>query len=314
MWQRFSERARRVVFQSQDEAQRVGDLHVDTEHLLLGIVCIPECTAAQIITSIAPSLSQVRDETEKLLAHGGSKPRSEMTLTPGAKRVIDLAYGEARNFKSDYIGTEHLLLGLILEESGLAARVLSRLGVNDRGVREEILARLGPGATYSSIDQKGNAAWGQREISTGGTWRKFSSASRQAIFESVAESLRQGISLVYPEHLLLGVIASPENHASLVLAALGIPRESLQSAVRKRLVDGYTNEAGESKLSISSKSVIDRAMEQARTMNSSYVGTHHLLLAIADEEKSFVAETLRDLGFVTERGRGVAFSIPSDEE
>jgi hypothetical protein len=117
MWQRFTERARRVVFFAQEEATRFGRNKVDTGHLLLGLVRENDNVAARILERrLGISLSSIRQETEKQLTRGDAVPGQDMQLTPRAKRMIDLAYEEARNLSNNYIGTEHLLLGLILEE------------------------------------------------------------------------------------------------------------------------------------------------------------------------------------------------------
>ena len=137
MWQRFTERARKVVFYAQEEAQKFGEGYVSTEHLLLGLVRESDSVAARVLERLGVSLSRIRAEVEKQLPRGDARPSQDMSLTPRAKRVIDLAYDEARNLNNNYIGTEHLLLGLIREGDGLAGRVLAKLGVElDRGRRE----------------------------------------------------------------------------------------------------------------------------------------------------------------------------------
>lgn len=139
MWQRFTERARKVVFYAQEEAQKFGEGYVSTEHLLLGLVREPDSVAARVLEKIGISLSRIRSEVERQLPRGDHKPVQEMTLTPRAKRVIDLAYDEARTLNNNYIGTEHLLLGLIREGDGLAGRVLSKLGVELDKARQEVM-------------------------------------------------------------------------------------------------------------------------------------------------------------------------------
>ena len=119
MWQRFTERARKVVFYAQEEAQKFGEGYVSTEHLLLGLVRESDSVAARVLDKLGVSLNRVRAEVEKQLPRGDARPNQDMTLTPRAKRVIDLAYDEARNLNNNYIGTEHLLLGLIREGDGL---------------------------------------------------------------------------------------------------------------------------------------------------------------------------------------------------
>jgi len=140
MWQRFTERARKVVFYAQEEAQKFGEGYVSTEHLLLGLVRETDSVAARVLDRLGVSLSRIRSEVEKQLPRGEARQSQDMTLTPRAKRVIDLAYDEARNLNNNYIGTEHLLLGLIREGDGLAGRVLAKLGVELERARREVMA------------------------------------------------------------------------------------------------------------------------------------------------------------------------------
>jgi ATP-dependent Clp protease ATP-binding subunit ClpC len=140
MWQRFTERARKVVFYAQEEAQKFGEGYVSTEHLLLGLVRESDSVAARVLDKLGVSLSRIRSEIEKSLPRGDARPNTDMSLTPRAKRVIDLAYDEARNLNNNYIGTEHLLLGLIREGDGLAGRVLAKLGVELERARREVMS------------------------------------------------------------------------------------------------------------------------------------------------------------------------------
>ncbi|MGQ9456245.1 MAG: ATP-dependent Clp protease ATP-binding subunit [Armatimonadota bacterium] len=140
MWQRFTERARRVVFFAQEEAGRLGESYVGTEHLLLGLVRETDSVAARILDRMGISLGRIRSEIERQVTRGEGRLGQDMQLTPRAKRVIDLAYDEARNLNNNYIGTEHLLLGLIREGEGLAGRVLQKLGVDLERTRREVMA------------------------------------------------------------------------------------------------------------------------------------------------------------------------------
>lgn len=139
MWQRFTERARKVIFYAQEEAQRLGESQVSTEHLLLGLVRESDSVAARILDRLGVSLQRIRNEIERYATRGEARPSQEMALTSRAKRVIDLAYDEARQLNNNYIGTEHLLLGLIREGEGLAARVLHKLGVDLERARREVM-------------------------------------------------------------------------------------------------------------------------------------------------------------------------------
>lgn len=139
MWQRFTERARKVVFFAQEESQRFGDGYVSTEHLLLGLCRELGSTATEVIAALGVSLTEIRAEIESHLPRSESRSGQDMTLTPRAKRVIDLAYEEARNLGNNFIGTEHLLLGLIREADGMAGRVLTKLGVVLEQARRQVI-------------------------------------------------------------------------------------------------------------------------------------------------------------------------------
>ena len=138
MWQRFTERARRVVFFAREEADRLGETYVSTEHLLLGMVRENDSVAARILDRMGISLVRIRSEIERQVARGDGQMGQDMQLTPRAKRIIDLAYDESRQLNNNYIGTEHLLLGMIREAEGLAGRVLIKLGADLSKARKEV--------------------------------------------------------------------------------------------------------------------------------------------------------------------------------
>src|SRR3954453_12233696 len=140
MWQRFTERARRVVFFAQEEAARLGENYVGTEHLLLGLTRESDSVAGRLLTDMGIALMDLRADIERQVTRGHGNLGQDMQLTPRAKRVIDLAYEEARQLNNNYVGTEHLLLGLIRETDGLAARVLVKLGADLERTRREVYA------------------------------------------------------------------------------------------------------------------------------------------------------------------------------
>jgi ATP-dependent Clp protease ATP-binding subunit ClpC len=137
-FEKFSERARRVLTLAQEEAQRFNHANIGPEHILLGIVGESDGVAAKVLVNMGVSLNKVRSAVEFIIGHGEATTRGEVGLSPGAKRVIELAIDEARYIGHNYIGTEHLLLGLLREGEGIAARVLDSLGVTLEKVRAEI--------------------------------------------------------------------------------------------------------------------------------------------------------------------------------
>ena len=136
MWQRFTERARKAIFLAQEEAGKHGDSFVSTEHLLLGLARESDSTAARVLGCMNVGLDAIKTEIESQITRGDGHFGQDMQLTPRAKRVIDLAYDEARQLGNNFIGTEHILLGLIREADGLAGRVLAKLGADAERARE----------------------------------------------------------------------------------------------------------------------------------------------------------------------------------
>ena len=126
---RFTERARKVLSLAQEEAQRFQHNYIGTEHLLLGLVREGEGVAAKVLAQMGVSLEKVRNSVEFIIGRGDRIVLGEIGLTPRAKKVIELAVDEARRLNHHYIGTEHILLGLVREGEGIAAGVLTSLGV-----------------------------------------------------------------------------------------------------------------------------------------------------------------------------------------
>ncbi|MCH7812317.1 MAG: ATP-dependent Clp protease ATP-binding subunit, partial [Chloroflexi bacterium] len=134
---KFTERARRVLTLAQEEAQRFNHNYIGTEHLLLGLVREGDGVAAKVLANLGVELSKVRSAVEFIIGRGDRAITGDIGLTPRAKKVIELAVDEARRLNHHYIGTEHLLLGLVREGEGIAASVLESLGVNLERVRAE---------------------------------------------------------------------------------------------------------------------------------------------------------------------------------
>ncbi|MDK2784489.1 MAG: ATP-dependent Clp protease ATP-binding subunit ClpC [Bacillota bacterium] len=155
MFARFTQRAQQVIILAQEEARRLNYPYVGTEHLLLGLIREGTGVAAQALASLGIELERVRAEVEKIIGPGTGAPTGpQVDLTPRAKRVIELALDEARRMGVDYIGTEHLLLGLIREGEGVAARVLESLGADLEKVRSQVLQLLGAAQPQDAKRQK----------------------------------------------------------------------------------------------------------------------------------------------------------------
>ncbi|TLM99260.1 ATP-dependent Clp protease ATP-binding subunit ClpC, partial [bacterium] len=160
MFGRFTERAQKVLVLAQEEARRAHFDYVGTEHLLLGLIREGGGIAARVLQGMGIEMQQVRDEVEKIMGKGNFNGYGEIGFTPRSKKVLELSFDEARHLGHNYIGTEHLLLGLIREGEGVAARVLENLGANLEKVREGIIEMLSganpPAGAPKGENQSGN--------------------------------------------------------------------------------------------------------------------------------------------------------------
>jgi ATP-dependent Clp protease ATP-binding subunit ClpA len=139
MFERFTDRARRVVVLAQEEARMLNHNYLGTEHILLGLVHEGQGVAARALESLGISLEAVRQQVEEIIGQGQEAPSGHIPFTPRAKKVLELSWREAKQLGCNYIGTEHILLGLIREGEGVAAKVLVKLGADLNRVRQQVI-------------------------------------------------------------------------------------------------------------------------------------------------------------------------------
>lgn len=157
MFGRFTERAQKVLALSQEEAIRLGHNNIGTEHILLGLIREGEGIAAKALRELGLEVKKIQVEVEKLIGKG-NQPMKSIHYTPRAKKVVELSQDEARKLGHPYVGTEHILLGLIREGEGVAARVLHNLDVSLNKARQQVLQLLGSNESQSSQQGRGQAA------------------------------------------------------------------------------------------------------------------------------------------------------------
>ena len=167
MFERFTDRARRVVVLAQEEARMLNHNYIGTEHILLGLIHEGEGVAAKALESLGISLEAVRQQVEEIIGQGQQAPSGHIPFTPRAKKVLELSLREALQLGHNYIGTEHILLGLIREGEGVAAQVLVKLGADLNRVRQQVIQLLsgyqgkepatagGPAGESGSVDLVG---------------------------------------------------------------------------------------------------------------------------------------------------------------
>jgi ATP-dependent Clp protease ATP-binding subunit ClpC len=165
VFERFTDRARRVIILAREEALRLDHNYIGTEHILLGLLREGEGVAARALESLGVSLLDVRNQVEEIIGRGTIVPSDHIPFTPRAKKVLELSFRESRLLKDEHIGTEHILLGLVREGEGVAAQILVHLGADLPRVRQQVIQLLSyegpetpssPGAEGSYTDENGD--------------------------------------------------------------------------------------------------------------------------------------------------------------
>src|SRR6187431_197012 len=193
MFERFTDRARRVVVLAQEEARLLNHSYIGTEHILLGLIHEGEGVAAKALESLGISLEAVRSQVEEIIGQGGSSPSGHIPFTPRAKKVLELSLREALQLGHNYIGTEHILLGLIREGEGVAAQVLVKLGADLSRVRQQVIQLISgyQGGKEGSTGGSGTTQGGPAEGAPAGSLvldqfgRNLTSAAREGKLDPV---------------------------------------------------------------------------------------------------------------------------------
>jgi ATP-dependent Clp protease ATP-binding subunit ClpC len=231
MFERFTDRARRVVVLAQEESRLFNHDYIGTEHILLGLIHEGEGVAATTLESLGISLDSVRSEVEEMIGHGRSPARGHIPFTPRAKKVLELSLREALQLGHTYIGTEHILLGLIREGQGVAAQVLLKLGADLDRVRQQVIDVLSGSEVSPS----------ERERSEGRRYLGLLSESAESLLKAakgLADDLGHGA--IEPVDILLALFATDDDLVRELLATWGIDLE----VVRRRIEELASGEEG----------------------------------------------------------------------
>jgi ATP-dependent Clp protease ATP-binding subunit ClpA len=233
MFERFTDRARRVVVVAQEEARLLGHNYIGTEHILLGLMHEQEGVAAKVLEQLGISIDAVRTRVQSIIGEGGGAPSGHIPFTPLAKKVLELSLREALQLGHNYIGTEHILLGLIREGEGVGALVLVNLGADLPVVRDAVVQQLaGP---------RGGGR--QMRVESSGFMRpRETPAAAKAAVE--ARRLAGG-GAVGSQHYLLGLVQAQDSLAAKALADLGVTREALEAKLAELKPTGTSDETPE---------------------------------------------------------------------
>ncbi|MDX6628744.1 MAG: ATP-dependent Clp protease ATP-binding subunit ClpC [Gaiellales bacterium] len=284
MFERFTERARQVVVFAQDEARALQHASIGTEHILLGLLREEAGLAARALASFGLTVEAVRAQVVIVVGRGEEPAPSAMPFTPVAKRVLELALREALSLGHNYIGTEHILLGLVREDEGAATRVLLDLDLDAATIRREIVRRLeGPGRHASRTG--GQATTGEMLLTRAG---------EQALELAAEEARALGHNYVGTEHFVLGLLRERQGLAAQLLIALGITRAEVRTRVIAYVGEGDEVTTGELVVTPRAQRVLELARREARSRGRNAVGTEDILLGLIREEDGIAARILRD--------------------
>ncbi len=274
MYERFTDRARKVMQLANQEAQRFNHEYIGTEHVLLGLIKEGSGVAANVLKNLDIDLRKIRLEVEKLVQSGPDMvTMGKLPQTPRAKKVIEYAMEEARNLNHNYVGTEHILLGLLREQEGVAAQVLMNLGLKLEDVREEVLSLLGHGMESEGGERGGmeGGRGGERsgsEGSGGGTQKsgKSKTPALDSFGRDLTELARQTkldpvIGREREIERAIQVLCRRTKNNPVLLGEAGVGKTAIVEGLAQRVIDGNIPEIMSDKRIV----VLDLAMMVAGT-------------------------------------------------
>ena len=245
MFERFTDRARKVMALANQEAQRFNHEYIGTEHILLGLVKEGSGVGANVLKNLGVDLRKVRLEVEKLVKSGPDMvTMGKLPQTPRAKKVIEYAIEEARNLNHNYVGTEHLLLGLLREHEGVAAQVLMNLGLKLEEVREEVLNLLGAGTeSEESQSGKGNAPNGGQggEQPGGGKASKSKTPALDSFGRDLTELAAEGsldpvIGRANEIERLIQILCRRTKNNPVLLGEAGVGKTAIVEGLAQKII------------------------------------------------------------------------------
>ena len=309
MFENFTEEAINVIMLAQEEARKLGHNFVGTEFILLGLIRERTGYASNALKSFKVNLEDSRYQVNKIIGRGSGFVENEIPFTPRAKRLLNLSLKEARQLGHNNIGTEHLLLGLIKEGEGVAARVLENLGVDLLDLKKDVMSDFGKeeiktldsaeqikqsDPTVNCKDEINKFNHSDKEVDF--TFHRFTERAINAIMLAQEESRRLGHNFVGTEQMLLGLIGIDNGVAAKVLKSLGVNLKDLRIEVEKIIGRGSGFVENEIPFTPRAKRVLELSLEEAHQLGHNYIGTEHLLLAIESEVESIALHVLENYG------------------
>jgi ATP-dependent Clp protease ATP-binding subunit ClpA len=301
----FTERVRKVLALSREEAARLHHEYIGTEHVLLGVLREGEGVATTVLQNVGIDIDALSARLDETVKHGNSATVTgpDLPYTSRAKKVLELAMAEARDLNHSYVGTEHLLLGLLREEKGIAAQVLVDAGLTLDAARNEVLTILG-----TEVDQHPVSRLPQRSTMVGrlggAPTEQYPERVRVVLFEARALADRLGAESIEAVHVAIALLRHGDGVANVALDRMGVKTPGIIAAL-EALTPTVTR-AEEPEAAIDSSPELQRAMvaasQEQRDSRASVLSTHHLLIGLL-ESNAEVAAAFASQGATPERLR-----------
>jgi tetratricopeptide (TPR) repeat protein len=301
MFERFTERAIKSIMLAQDEARRLRHNYVGTEQILLGLLAENNGIAARALEEHGLTFKQTRLDVEKLIGFGKDKVAQEIPFTPRAKRLLEYSYNESRLFNHDYIGTEHVLLGLIKDGGGVSCTILRQRGVDLEALRYSVLRLMGK-PVYAQMPTTPITPAHTGDLASGAyIW--YTTTAVAGIKNAINAANTLGHDELLPEHLLLGLMMDP-TIVSDVLIPAGAEPVNLRREIMRSAQPGNAS-AGNLKISEVTGSVLSHAWIYA-LHHRSLVTVECVLLGLLKEEAASRLTLFKEAGINLARVRGHA--------
>jgi len=328
MSERFTERARQVVVLAQEEARILKHNYIGTEHILLGLLREEQSLAALVLKSLDITVGGVRAQVVRIVGSGEEASSGQIPFTPRAKKVLELGLREALNLRHDDVATYHLLLGLLVEKEGVAARVLRDFGADVQELRDRVLADLYAAPDEGSLGMRagtpgpsegGSSILGSELVdrrrqhlesepseaapAATGMFERFTERARQVVVLAQEESRILKHNYIATEHILLGLLREEGSLAALALASLDVTVEEARAGVVGRVGPGEDPVSGQVPFTTRASKVLELALREALSLGHNYIGTEHILLALVREGEGVANHVLLDFGADSEKIR-----------